>query len=195
MFNLYLKSFLTFLLCLKEKDEHLELLEGMLIDLLKTKWNTFVKFRFYRQFILFACYFVVSLVCFILRPGPPDRALNSTVANTTSATLTSVVDVEVAADVGKIYWPFVFTNSQNRANFILTLVTSSPALTKIFFRFRNIFHWCLMHFGISENCTLLHNITEKLSVEIFNRSKVNERRCGHFKSHSKEKDKRWYFYI
>lgn len=53
-----------------DKDEHLELLDGVLIDLLKTKWNTFVKSRFYRQFYLFASYFVVSLVSFLLRPGP-----------------------------------------------------------------------------------------------------------------------------
>lgn len=57
-----------------DKDEHLELLDGVLIDLLKTKWNTFVKLRFYRQFYLFASYFFVSLVSFLLRPGPnmPD---------------------------------------------------------------------------------------------------------------------------
>ncbi|XP_063834932.1 transient receptor potential cation channel subfamily V member 5 [Ostrinia nubilalis] len=67
-----------------EKDEHLELLEGMLIDLLKTKWNTFVKFRFYRQFILFSCYFLISLVCFTLRPGTPERPVNATALNSTA---------------------------------------------------------------------------------------------------------------
>lgn len=77
------KTIIFFCFCSQEKDEHLELLEGMLIDLLKTKWNTFVKFRFYRQFFLFFCYFLVSLVCFTLRPGPPDRSLNATVVNTT----------------------------------------------------------------------------------------------------------------
>ena len=77
------KSNIFYCFCSQEKDEHLELLEGMLIDLLKTKWNTFVKFRFYRQFFLFFCYFLVSLVCFTLRPGPPDRSLNATVVNTT----------------------------------------------------------------------------------------------------------------
>uniref|UniRef100_A0A2A4JF08 Ion transport domain-containing protein n=1 Tax=Heliothis virescens TaxID=7102 RepID=A0A2A4JF08_HELVI len=80
-----------------EKDEHLGLLEGMLIDLLKTKWNTFVKFRFYRQFILFSCYFLISLVCFTLRPGPPDRALNATALNTTVGPLNDtdlVIEVE-----------------------------------------------------------------------------------------------------
>ncbi|XP_072935442.1 transient receptor potential cation channel subfamily V member 5-like [Epargyreus clarus] len=70
-----------------EKDEHLELLEGMLIDLLKTKWNTFVKFRFYQQFIFFFFYFLVSLVCFTMRPGPPEHALNATVTNSTSGPL------------------------------------------------------------------------------------------------------------
>lgn len=53
-----------------DKDEHLELLDGILIDLLKTKWNTFVKSRFYRQFYLFSSYFFISLVSFVLRPGP-----------------------------------------------------------------------------------------------------------------------------
>lgn len=53
-----------------DKDEHLELMDGILIDLLKTKWDTFVKSRFYRQFYLFATYFLVSLISFTLRPGP-----------------------------------------------------------------------------------------------------------------------------
>lgn len=53
-----------------DKDEHLELLDGILIDLLKTKWNTFVKSRFYRQFYLFTSYFLISLMSFLLRPGP-----------------------------------------------------------------------------------------------------------------------------
>lgn len=49
-------------------------MDGVLIDLLKTKWNTFVKRRFYRQFFLFAFYFLISLVCFTLRPGPPEKS-------------------------------------------------------------------------------------------------------------------------
>lgn len=61
-----------------DKDEHLELLDGILIDLLKTKWNTFVKSRFYRQFYLFTSYFLISAISFLLRPGPviedPDDA-------------------------------------------------------------------------------------------------------------------------
>ncbi|KAG5682668.1 hypothetical protein PVAND_012006 [Polypedilum vanderplanki] len=51
-----------------DKDEHLDLLEGVLIDLLKTKWNTFVKAKFYQQFYLFTIYFFISLFAFLLRP-------------------------------------------------------------------------------------------------------------------------------
>ncbi|CAG9802186.1 unnamed protein product [Chironomus riparius] len=51
-----------------DKDEHLDLLEGVLIDLLKTKWNSFVKAKFYRQFYFFSVYFFISLFAFLLRP-------------------------------------------------------------------------------------------------------------------------------
>ncbi|XP_058980182.1 transient receptor potential cation channel subfamily V member 5-like [Musca domestica] len=53
-----------------DKLEHLELLDGVVIDLLKTKWETFVKSRFYKQFYMFSFYFLFSLVSFISRPGP-----------------------------------------------------------------------------------------------------------------------------
>jgi transient receptor potential cation channel subfamily V member 5 len=46
----------------------LDLLEGVLIDLLKTKWETFVKAKFYRQFYIFTVYFFISLAAFGLRP-------------------------------------------------------------------------------------------------------------------------------
>ncbi|XP_076655832.1 transient receptor potential cation channel subfamily V member nanchung [Halictus rubicundus] len=71
-----------------EKDEHLELMDGILIDLLNAKWNTFVKSRFYRQFFLFCFYFVLSLVSFTLRPGPStvsDDVTTTTYTETTES--------------------------------------------------------------------------------------------------------------
>ncbi|XP_015113210.1 transient receptor potential cation channel subfamily V member 5 [Diachasma alloeum] len=63
-----------------ETEEHLELMDGVLIDLLNAKWNTFIKSRFYQQFFLFCFYFVLSLISFVLRPGPSptDSSGNST---------------------------------------------------------------------------------------------------------------------
>ncbi|XP_058065420.1 transient receptor potential cation channel subfamily V member 5 [Anopheles bellator] len=72
-----------------DKDEHLDLLDGVLIDLLKTKWNTFVKDKFYRQFFMFFCYFCVSLIGFTLRNGPPpaedDEEADDAAGNKTSS--------------------------------------------------------------------------------------------------------------
>lgn len=64
----------------------MDLLEGVLIDLLKTKWESFVKAKFYRQFYIFAVYFFISLFAFGLRPkaigedidDDVDQVLNGT---------------------------------------------------------------------------------------------------------------------
>ncbi|XP_035213588.1 transient receptor potential cation channel subfamily V member 5-like, partial [Stegodyphus dumicola] len=60
-----------------ERLHHLDMLSGLLADLLNAKWNTFVKFRFYRQFATFFLYFAVSLSCFVMRPGPIGTKMNS----------------------------------------------------------------------------------------------------------------------
>lgn len=61
-------------------------MDGVLIDLLNAKWKTFVKTKFYKQFFTFAFYFLITLVCFTLRPGPPvSRQATST--NSTNVTL------------------------------------------------------------------------------------------------------------
>lgn len=84
--SLSLSLLLFIFFILQEKDEHLELMDGMLIDLLNAKWNTFVKSRFYRQFFLFCFYFVLSLISFTLRPGPASATITPT---TTPATYIS----------------------------------------------------------------------------------------------------------
>ncbi|KAK7863240.1 hypothetical protein R5R35_001452 [Gryllus longicercus] len=76
-----------------DKDEHLELMEGFLVDLLHAKWNTFVKFRFYRQFFSFALYFLFSLICFTLRPGPQQHPTSPT--NTSAPTMPTNITYSV----------------------------------------------------------------------------------------------------
>lgn len=75
-----------------DKDEHLELMDGVLIDLLNAKWNTFVKNKFYRQFFMFTFYFINSLIAFTLRPGPPTptEAKNATNATNGNFTLSKI---------------------------------------------------------------------------------------------------------
>ena len=64
-------------------------MDGILVDLLNAKWNTFVKSRFYRQFFLFCFYFVLSLVSFTLRPGPTVTPSASSPAATSQTSVES----------------------------------------------------------------------------------------------------------
>ena len=65
-------------------------MDGVLIDLLNAKWNTFVKFKFYKQFFTFSFYFIISLIAFTLRPGPPPSK-DFAHSNTTNTTNTSLL--------------------------------------------------------------------------------------------------------
>lgn len=106
-------SFIFNHVSLQDKDEHLDLLEGVLIDLLKTKWNTFVKAKFYRQFYFFFMYFLVSLFAFGLRPKAfgsrkdedDEEHRNSTRnnANFTDATASAPVKSQILHNLTDFY--------------------------------------------------------------------------------------------
>lgn len=49
---------------------HLDLMEGVIVELLKQKWEKFAKKQFFRQIKFFFIYFVISLIAFTLRPAP-----------------------------------------------------------------------------------------------------------------------------
>ncbi|XP_070176745.1 transient receptor potential cation channel subfamily V member 5-like isoform X3 [Littorina saxatilis] len=52
-----------------EDESHLNMMDGLIVDLLQEKWKTFVRSRFYRRFILFIIYFCMFVTAFALRPG------------------------------------------------------------------------------------------------------------------------------
>lgn len=74
-------------------------MDGVLIDLLHAKWNTFVKAKFYNQFFLFAFYFIISLVCFTLRPGPLTNKNNG---NNTLSTNSSLIAPKIDIHNGSL---------------------------------------------------------------------------------------------
>ena len=52
----------------QDRLEHLDLIEGIVVDLLKTKWRCFIKQNFFNQIFRFTIYFLISLYCFVIRP-------------------------------------------------------------------------------------------------------------------------------
>ncbi|CAK9830452.1 Transient receptor potential cation channel subfamily V member 6 [Anthophora retusa] len=163
-----------------EKDEHLELMDGMLIDLLNAKWNTFVKSRFYRQFFLFCFYFVLSLISFTLRPGPASATITPT---TTTATYISQTESPnniastIAFDTTNIA-DRIMIDLQNSSLFLLldkvvtTAVSSSLTLLP-----RNVTQTSLEKLKLD----IVFNVTSTLK-NIFSMDRPNENKHLHVKN-------------
>ncbi|CAF0937774.1 unnamed protein product, partial [Brachionus calyciflorus] len=49
-----------------ETDDHLELLEGFVVDLINQKWNSYIKHKFYFEFVLFILFFAISIALVLL---------------------------------------------------------------------------------------------------------------------------------
>lgn len=92
-------------------------MDGILVDLLNAKWNTFVKSRFYRQFFLFCFYFVLSLISFTLRPGPSTTLF---VAGVSPVAQTAAPATEI---------PAASTPQHPAPNLITPIATKTPPAT------------------------------------------------------------------
>ncbi len=55
-----------------KSNKHLDLLEGLVIDLFNRKWSTYVKQRFYLEVIIFLVYFLLSIVVVVLQRASFD---------------------------------------------------------------------------------------------------------------------------
>ena len=74
------------------KLEHLDLIENIVVDLLRVKWNSFVKREFFKQMFIFTIFFFLSMFAFLVRPLPrgvchPEDPANSTLEMTTETPL------------------------------------------------------------------------------------------------------------
>ena len=50
------------------KLEHLDLIEYVVVDLLRVKWNTFVRREFFIQMMIFTVFFFITMFTFLVRP-------------------------------------------------------------------------------------------------------------------------------
>ncbi|GIY42444.1 uncharacterized protein CEXT_770991 [Caerostris extrusa] len=117
-----------------EKIDHLDMLSGLLADLLNAKWNKFVKFRFFRQFATFFVYFAISLSCFVMRPGPMGLKVNKHHVNHAihhpHTTTKSPVQLTNASHFNPCYL-LEENSTSHQIRFILEALTAAGALIYI----------------------------------------------------------------
>ena len=53
---------------LQKKIEHLDLIEGIVVNILQTKWKCFIRREFFKQILIFVVYFFLSMYVFVSRP-------------------------------------------------------------------------------------------------------------------------------
>jgi transient receptor potential cation channel subfamily V protein 5 len=53
---------------LQKKIEHLDLIEGIIVNILQTKWKCFIRREFFKQIFIFFIYFCLSMFVFVSRP-------------------------------------------------------------------------------------------------------------------------------
>ena len=72
---------------------HLDLMSGVIVDILNQKWETFARKEFFRKIKFFFIYFVISMLAFALRPAPaihPDFGTESWISSCNASTMTTV---------------------------------------------------------------------------------------------------------
>ena len=88
------------------KLEHLDLIEYVVVDLLKVKWASFIRREFFKQMFIFLVFFLLGMFCFVVRPLPQgtckldfgnstDPENGTTTSTTTSTTTTTTMMTEI----------------------------------------------------------------------------------------------------
>ena len=90
------------------KLEHLDLIEYVVVDLLKVKWSSFIRREFFKQMFIFLTFFIIGMFCFVVRPLPKGTcnlgASNTTEFenNTTTTPTTTTTSTTTTAMVTEI---------------------------------------------------------------------------------------------
>ena len=94
------------------KLEHLDLIEYVVVDLLKVKWSSFIRREFFKQMFIFLIFFLLGMFCFIVRPVPQgickldlgnstdfENGTTTTTTTTTSTTTSTTMMTEIISEL------------------------------------------------------------------------------------------------
>ncbi|XP_074641363.1 transient receptor potential cation channel subfamily V member 5-like [Tubulanus polymorphus] len=108
---------------------HVEMLDGVVAQILRLKWNTFIKSHFYWQFGLFTLYFLIFMLAFVMRPGrdlnPIIRQMNLTTSNNSHYSVNKTINDPC--------YLMKNTRTEDSARFVLELMTIIGATCYLYF--------------------------------------------------------------
>ncbi|XP_052789799.1 transient receptor potential cation channel subfamily V member 6-like isoform X9 [Mya arenaria] len=115
-----------------ESEGHLDMMDGLIVNLLKEKWKVFARFRFYRRFAIFIVYFLLFVSSFVLRPGT-DRCPTTRQVNGTNGNMQNVTEI----DSGYL---LKICSNEDIARFVLEILVLTGAIMYLFLAMKEIFH-------------------------------------------------------
>ena len=90
--------------------EHLDLIEYVVVDLLRVKWESFVRREFFKQMFIFSIFFILGMFAFVIRPMPrglcaPEDPGNETVEMITETpVIEGVLDLNNTEEINGTEW-------------------------------------------------------------------------------------------
>ncbi|XP_061164690.1 transient receptor potential cation channel subfamily V member 5-like isoform X6 [Saccostrea echinata] len=117
------------------EDGHLDMMDGLIVELLKDKWKTFVGHRFYRRFAIFFLYFILFMFAFILRPG--SDLCPTKIASNDNTTVTQTSEVTSESDGCYL---IKACRTEDKVRFALEILVLIGALWYIFIAMKEIYH-------------------------------------------------------
>ncbi|XP_053381357.1 transient receptor potential cation channel subfamily V member 5-like isoform X2 [Mercenaria mercenaria] len=115
-----------------ESEGHLDMMDGLIVNLLKEKWKVFARFRFYRRFVIFIIYFLLFVAAFILRPGT-DRCPATRQVNSSNGMLQNVTEI----DAGYL---LKACSTEDKVRFALEVLVLFGAIVYLGLAMKEIYH-------------------------------------------------------
>lgn len=119
-----------------EELGHLDLMSGVIMELLREKWNKFARDQFFGQIKRFLLYFALSMVTFILRPSPeiePEEDLTNTSFTLECNQVSPKHTTQLFSSIRKfICWGSdCVHNSKDVNQSLVSIVTTEPPMDKM----------------------------------------------------------------
>ncbi|XP_066276923.1 transient receptor potential cation channel subfamily V member 5-like isoform X2 [Branchiostoma lanceolatum] len=125
-----------------DKSKHLDMIDGLIYNLLRAKWKTYARYSFYQRFVAFLIYLIFLTAAFFLRP----RVSLGTTVQTVNETDENGTAVLVNQSVYDPCYLQVLVTPQDKARLAMEILTLVGAVLVLMFAAMEIYHQGLRTF-------------------------------------------------